>query len=144
MDSPSASAPVQRLELHQTQVTVIRQEWEAATGQRPVQCVITLGQLLHKYMFSLGYKNDHLLAVLIALMTTGKICVEFRSYNERLALQDPSKMMTRPATVQLFNDFLASVKADKKVILGSERTQRITVQMPKIAGLTREGKFTTT
>jgi hypothetical protein len=144
MDSLTAPAPVQRVELLQTNVTVTRQEWEAASGQRPVQCVITLGQLLHKYMFSLGYQNDHLQAVLIALMTTGKICVEFRAYNERLALQDPSKMMARPATVQLFNDFLASVKADKKVVLGSERTQRITVQMPKIAGLTREGKYSPT
>jgi len=144
MDSSSSPATVQRLELSDTQVTVIRQEWETAAGQRPVQCVMTLGQLLNKYMFSLGYKNDHLLAVLIALMTTGKICVEFRSYNERLALRDSSQMMTRPATIKLFNDFLASVKADKKVILGSERTQRITVQMPKIAGLNRDGKYTAT
>jgi hypothetical protein len=144
MDSSIPHAKPQRLELFDTQVTVIRQEWESVAGQLPVKCVITLGQMLHKYMFSLGYKNDNLLEVLVALMTTGKICVEFRSYNERLALKDPSQMMTRPATVQLFNDFLSSVKADKKVVLGSERTRRITVQMPKIAGMNRDGKFSTT
>lgn len=143
MDSPTPRANVQRLELYETQVAVIRQEWEAL-DQPPVRCVINLGQLLNKYMFSLGYKNDHLLAVLIALMTTGKICVEFRSYNERLELQDPLKMMTRPATIQLFNDFLASVKADKKVELGNERTQKITVQMPKIARLNSDGKYVAT
>jgi len=144
MDIPSRPAKVQRLELSETQVTVTRQEWETVTGQRPVSCVITLEQLLNKYMFSLGYQNDHLLGVMIALMTTGKILVEFRSYHERLELQDPSQMMTRPATVQLFNQFLASVKADKKVVLGAERTQRITVQMPKIAGLNRDGKYVAT
>jgi hypothetical protein len=140
MDNSTPPANVQRLELCETQLTVIRQEWDVAANLPPVRCVITLGQMLHKYMFALGYQNNHLLEVLIALMTTGKICVEFRNYNERLELKDPSKMMTRPATIQLFNEYLASVKADKKVIFGSERTQRITVQMPKIAGLTREDK----
>ena len=139
MDNHSPPEGVQRLELGETQVTVVRQEWDGAATQPPVRCIITLGQLLHKYMFALGYQSDNLLEVLVALMTTGKICVEFRNYNERLALKDPLKMMTRPATIQLFNDFLASMKADKKVISGSERTRRITVQMPKIAGLTREG-----
>ena len=141
MYNSSPPAAVQRLELFETQLTVIRQEWEAAVNQPPVRCVITLGQMLHKYMFALGYQNNHLLEVLIALMTTGKICVEFRNYNERLELKDPLKMMTRPATIQLFNEYLASVKADKKVILGSERTQKITVQLPKIAGATSSGKL---
>ena len=138
MYNSSPAERVQRLELCETQVTVIRQEWDAAADHRPVRCVISLEQMLHKYMFTLGYQNDHLMEVLIALMTTGKICIEFRNYNERLELIDPSRMMTRPATVQLFNDFLASMKADKKVVLGAERTRRITVQMPKVAALTRD------
>jgi hypothetical protein len=143
MDNSSPPIGVQRLELCETQLTVIRQEGDVAADQLPVRCVITLGQMLHKYMFALGYQNNHLLEVLIALMTTGKICVEFRNYNERLELKDPSKMMTRPATIQLFNDFLASMKADKKVVLGAERTRRITVQMPKVAGPTRDSKLMT-
>ena len=140
MDIYTPPAQAQRVEPFETQLTLTRQELEVAGNQPPVRCVITLGQLLHKYMFALGYQNNHLLEVLIALMTTGKICVEFRNYNERLELNDPSKMMTKPATIQLFNDFLASVKAEKKVVVGAERTRRITVQMPKIAGLTRDEK----
>ena len=141
MDIYTPPAHTQRQEPFETQLTLTRQELEVAGNQPPVRCVITLGQLLHKYMFALGYQNNHLLEVLIALMTTGKICVEFRNYNERLELKDPLKMMTRPATIQLFNEYLASVKADKKVILGSERTQKITVQLPKIAGATSSGKL---
>jgi len=137
MDNPSSPQGVQRLELSEIKLTITRQEKDFI-NQSPVQVqsVITLRQLLDKYMFTLGYQNAHLLDVLIALMTTGKIAVEFRDYTERLALQDPLKMMTRPATILLFNDYLASVKADKKVVLGSERTQRITVQLPRIAGTT--------
>jgi len=122
----------QRAELSEIKLSVTRQEREVINPP-PVTSEMTLKQMLDKYLFTLGYENAHLLEVLLALMTRGKICVEFRAYNERLALKDSSKMMTHPATIQLFNDYLASVHANKKVSLSGDRTQRITVQMPKIA-----------
>jgi len=125
------SERVQRAELYEIILVVTRQEREVVNPP-PVTSEMTLKQMLDKYLFTLGYENAHLLEVLLALMTRGKICVEFRAYNERLALKDPSRMMTHPATIQLFNDYLASVRANKKVSLTGERTQRITVQMPKI------------
>jgi hypothetical protein len=130
-DKPSPLQAGSRAELHETIVTVTRQEREVVNPP-PVTSEITLKQMLDKYLFALGYENAHLLEVLLALMTRGKICVEFRAYNERLALKDPLKMMTQPATIQLFNDYLTSVKANKKVSISGDRTQRITVQMPKI------------
>jgi hypothetical protein len=130
-DKPSIPQAGSRAELHETIVTVTRQEREIVNPP-PVKTEITLKQMLDKYLFALGYENAHLLEVLLALMTRGKICVEFRAYNERLALKDPLKMMTQPATIQLFNDYLTSVKANKKVSISGNQTQRITVQMPKI------------
>ena len=121
----------QRAELAEIKVTTTRQEREGS-DKPSVKGEITLKQMLDKYMFVLGYENSHLLEVLLALMTRGKICVEFRTFNERLELKDHSKIMSQPATVQLFNDYLSSVKANKKVDLEKERTRRITVQMPKI------------
>jgi hypothetical protein len=129
----SPPGPAQRAELNETIVTVTRQEREVVNPP-PTKSEITLKQMLDKYLFTLGYENDHLLEVLLALMTRGKICVEFRAYNERLALKDPARMMTQPATIQLFNDYLTSVRANKKVSISGDRTQRITVQMPKIMG----------
>ena len=125
------SERVQRAELYEIILVVTRQEREVVNPP-PVTSEMTLKQMLDKYLFTLGYENAHLLEVLLALMTRGKICVEFRAYNERLALKDPARMMTQPATLQLFNDYLLSVRANKKVSLSGERTQRITVQMPKI------------
>jgi len=127
----SRSPEVLRAELSGINLSVTRQEREIINPP-PVTSEMTLKQMLDKYLFTLGYENAHLLEVLVALMTRGKICVEFRAYNERLALKDPTKMMSQPATVQLFNEYLASVKANKKVSLAGARTQRITVQMPKI------------
>jgi hypothetical protein len=121
-----------RRALNDIKLTVTRQEREVLNPP-PVTSEMTLKEMLDKYLFTLGYENAHLLEVLLGLMTRGKICVEFRAYNERLALKDPAKMMTQPATIQLFNDYLASVRANKKVSLAGGRTQRITVQMPKIA-----------
>ena len=120
-----------RAELSEIKLSVTRQEREVVNPP-PVTSEMTLKQMLDKYLFTLGYENAHLLEVLLGLMTRGKICVEFRAYNERLALKDPSRMMTQPQTLQLFNDYLVSVRANKKVSLAGERTQRITVQMPKI------------
>jgi len=124
---------VLRRELNEILLTATRRDREAM-NQPPAKSVVTLKEMLDRYMFVLGYENAHLLEVLIALMTRGKICVEFRAYTERLELNDPARMMNQPGTIQLFNDYLASVKANKKVGLANRRTQRITVQMPKFMG----------
>jgi hypothetical protein len=100
---------------------------------RPIEReVLTLRDLLDKYSVTLGYHNTHLLEVLAVLMTTGKVRVEFRSYRERLQLRDPARMMTRPATVELFNEYLVARK-EKKMAAGLDETRRITVQLPRIA-----------
>jgi hypothetical protein len=101
-------------------------------GQPPVREIITLKGVLDKYALTLGFQNAHLLEVLITLMTTGKVCVEFRSFTERLQLCDLSRIMTRPAAIELFNDYLVRSR-EKKISSGKEATRRITVQLPKIS-----------
>jgi hypothetical protein len=115
------------------QVTSTREEFEDPS-QLPVRENLTIRQVLDKYTVTLGFQNAHLLEVLITLMTTGKVCVEFRSHTERLQLSDFANIMTRPATIELFNEYLVSSK-EKKVASGPEVTRRITVQLPRIVGV---------
>jgi len=114
------------------QIATTREELEEP--RQPIHEVLTIRQLLDKYTVTLGFRNAHLLEILIVLMTTGKVVVEFRTFTERLELCDPARIMTRPATIELFNEYLVSSK-EKKVSTGPEVTRRITVQMPKIANV---------
>lgn len=121
-----------RLEI---QVTTQREERENPSLS-PVRGALSLRQLLDKYTLTLGLQNAHLLEVLTTLLTTGKVYVEFRTYNERLQLLDFSDAMSRPAAVDLFNEYLVSSK-EKKLSSAPEGTRRITVQLPKIVGESR-------
>ena len=133
-DMASYSTPIpiaKRYDPWGIQVASISEEYE---GLAPaIREVMTLKQLLDKYSITLGYQNTHLLEILITLMTTGKVCVEFRSHTERLELTDLAQSMTRPATVQLFNEYLA-ISKEKNVVSDKQATRRITVQLPRITG----------
>ena len=116
--------------LAEIQIDTLREERDNP-GLTTVRGALSLRQLLDKYTLTLGLQNAHLLEVLTTLLTTGKVRVEFRSYNERLQLLSFSDAMSRPAAVELFNDYLVSSK-EKKLLSAPEGTRRITVQLPKI------------
>ena len=102
-----------------------------APGAPAIRGALTLRQLLDKYSVTLGFQNAHLLEVLITLMTTGKVRVEFRTYTERLQVSKISDMLTKPTVIELFNEYLVSSKEAK--ISTPDVTRRITVQLPKIS-----------
>ncbi|HEY0257340.1 MAG TPA: hypothetical protein VGC39_07850 [Candidatus Methylacidiphilales bacterium] len=115
------------------QLTITREEREDVP-RLAVRETVTIKQLLDRYTVTLGYRNSHLQEVLVTLMTTGKVVVEFRSHTDRLQLRDFGRIMTRPATIELFNEYLVNSKEQK--ISGPEVTKRITVQLPKIVPVT--------
>jgi hypothetical protein len=127
---PSPSRGVNRPDPLEIQISTLREERDNP-DLTPVRGALSLRQLLDKYTLTLGFQNAHLLEVLATLLTTGKVYVEFRSYNERLQLQNFSDAMSRPAAVELFNEYLIRSR-EKKISSGPEGTRRITVQLPKI------------
>jgi len=128
--SPLPPRSVNRPNRLEIQITAQREEREIP-GSTPTRDVLNLKQVLDKYTLTLGLQNAHLLEILITLLTTGKVWVEFRSYNERLQLLNPADAMGRPAAVDLFNEYLITSK-EKKLTHPAEGTRRITVQLPKI------------
>jgi hypothetical protein len=98
---------------------------------RPIRETVTLKEILDKYTLTLGLQNAHLVEVVATLMTTGKVWVEFRAYTERLQLKNASDAISRPAALELFDEYLARSK-EKKAPSRAEGTRRITVQLPKI------------
>ena len=127
---PLPARGVNRPDRFEIQITTLREEREDP-GLAPTRGMLSLRQVLDKYSLTLGLQNAHLLEILITLLTTGKVCVEFRSYNERLQLLNSSDAMSRPAAVDLFNEYLV-ISKEKKVSPPAEGTRRITVQLPKI------------
>jgi hypothetical protein len=127
---PLPSRGVTRPSRLEIQITALREEREDPSLP-PTRAALSLKQLLDKYTLTLGLQNAHLLEVVTTLMTTGKVCVEFRSYNERLQLQNSSDAMSRPAAVEVFNEYLIRSK-ETKPSSDKEGTRRITVQLPKI------------
>ena len=127
---PLPSQGVNRPDRLEIQVTTVREERENP-GLPPTRGALSLKQLLDKYTLTLGLQNSYLLEILATLMTTGKVCVEFRSYNERLQLRNFSDAMSRPAALELFNEYLTISKEVKRPS-GPEGTRRITVQLPRI------------
>lgn len=90
---------------------------------------VSLSAKLGEYILKLGYTNDHVLAIVLRLMTHGKVQVEFREYRERLELADQKQVMTRVQAIAMFDEFLNQLESGE-----SERaamTQRIVVQPPR-------------
>ena len=129
---PLPSRGVNRAAGLEIQILTVREERENPSLP-PTRGALSVRQLLDKYTLTLGFQNEHLLEILITLMTAGKVCVEFRSYNERLQLRNSPEAMSRPAAVELFNEYLV-ISREKNLSSGPENTRHITVQLPKIVG----------
>ena len=129
---PLPSQGVNRPDRLEIQIITQREERENPNSP-PTRGAVSLKQLLDKYTLTLGLQNAYLLEILATLMTTGKVCVEFRAYNERLQLRDSSEAMSRPAAVEVFNEYLVRSR-ENKLASGPEGTRHITVQLPRIVG----------
>ena len=109
-----------------------------AAGAPTIRGAVTLRQLLDKYSITLGFQNAHLLEMLVTLMTTGKVRVDFRSYTERLQVSSLSDLLTKPAVIELFNEYLVSSREAK--VSAPDVTRRITVQLPRISSGSDDGQ----
>ena len=89
-----------------------------------------LCNVLEEYLLKLGHSSDHVLAIVLRLLTNGKVRVEFRHCRDRLELSDKSQIMSRSKAIQLFDEFLGHVRQETKDTDLASMTQRIVVQTP--------------
>jgi len=89
---------------------------------------VALSVLLEDYLLRLGHSSDHVLAIVLRLLTNGKVRVEFRHCRDRLELTDKSQIMSRSQAIQLFDEYLGRMREETKDPNYANMTQRIVVQ----------------
>ena len=90
---------------------------------------VPLSHVLEEYLLKLGHSSDHVLAIVLRLLTHGKVRVEFRHCRDRLELTDMTQLMSRSSAIQLFDEFLSRVRDEEtRAENASNMTQRIVVQ----------------
>jgi hypothetical protein len=91
---------------------------------------------MDEYVFKLGCSSAHTLGVIVQLLTVGKIRLEFREYNERLQLENPADVLSRPEAMHLTEAYLAAMRQGAEDPMGGlDVTQKIIIQAPKRTAL---------
>jgi len=88
-----------------------------------------LSEKIDEYIFRLGYTSTHTLGIVIQLLVTGKVRVDFRDHYERLQLAKKTDVMDRTHAVDLFDRHLASHRKDETQS-GPDFTQKIIIEPP--------------
>jgi len=88
-----------------------------------------LSEKIDEYIFRLGYSNTHTLGIVIQLLVTGKVRVDFRDHYERLQLARKSDVMDRTHAVDLFDRHLESHRKHETQT-GQDFTQKIIIESP--------------
>jgi hypothetical protein len=92
---------------------------------------VSLALKVEEYRNLLGNNTAHLSAVLVQLLTLGKVRLDFREYNDRLNLVDKADIMTRTEAVFAVESYLASLRTGETVVPEVDYTQKIIIQAPK-------------
>lgn len=88
-----------------------------------------LSEKIDEYIFRLGYSNTHTLGIVVQLLVTGKVRVDFRDHYERLQLSKKADVMDRTHAVDLFDRHLAAHRKDETQS-GPDFTQKIIIEPP--------------
>ena len=88
-----------------------------------------LSEKIDEYLFRLGYSSTHTLGIVVQLLVTGKVRVDFREHYERLQLVKKKDVMDRTHAVDLFELHLATHRKDETQS-GPDFTQKIIIEPP--------------
>jgi hypothetical protein len=88
---------------------------------------LPLSAKIEEFMLKLGYSNAHVLGIVVQLLTSGKVRVDYRDYSERLQLVARGATMDRQEAVALFERYLERLQQED---IPLETTQKIMVQPP--------------
>jgi hypothetical protein len=93
---------------------------------------LSLAEKIDEYVVRLGCSSAHTLGVIVQLLTVGKIRLDFREYNERLQLDSPADVLSRPEAMHLTEAYLAAMRQGvTDPAEGLDVTQKIIIQAPK-------------
>jgi hypothetical protein len=76
--------------------------------------VAVLKNKMDDYLFRLGRSNTSVYAIMMQLLTKGKVRVDFRNFAERLALASPEDRMTTAQASMLTETYFQSLPKDEK------------------------------
>jgi hypothetical protein len=93
---------------------------------------LSLAEKIDEYVVKLGYSSAHTLGVIVQLLTVGKIRLDFREYSERLQLENPADVLSRPEAMHLTETYLVAMRQGAEDPTGGlDVTQKVIIQAPK-------------
>ena len=92
---------------------------------------VPLSEKVEEYIFRLGCTSAHTLAVIVQLLSVGKIRLDFKEYNERLQLVNPADMMSRSEAMLFTENLLEGVRPGLEPGADLDLTQKVIIQAPK-------------
>ncbi len=93
--------------------------------------VLPLDVKVEEFLVKIGYSNSQVLGIVLNLMTTGKVRIEFRSGIERLELIHPEDMCSSSEAAELFDSYIKAKIIREKIQVNTEFTGKIIIQARK-------------
>jgi len=125
MSSPPPKTP------QQIQVLLSDRDIEEgiAQGSREKE-ELSLAEVISRYLTRMGFESALASSIIVQLLTSGKVRVDFSNVVQRLQLKDPGDRMGSPEAMALFDAYAASLRT-KEDSIGKGKTMRIMVQKPR-------------
>ena len=91
---------------------------------------LTLAEIISRYLTRMGFESALASSIIVQLLTSGKVRVDFSTIVQRLQLKDMDDRMKAPEAMALFDNYAASLRTSDDVS-GKGKTMRIMVQKPR-------------
>ena len=115
------------MNLEKVILRVTRHEIEDGLRTKATIDSVKLSEKMHEYLTKMGYTNAHIYNIIVHLLTSGKVRVDFRNYTERLELPG-TEMYSKVQAITLLDDFIEQNFQQGKAV---NLTQRIVIQQPR-------------
>ncbi len=113
---------------HQISIRIVHQDVEEGILSSIKKIAeIPLNQKLDDYFLRLGHSNTYTQGIIIALMTRGKVNVDFSAYTEHLELIDPSDTISAAQAISLLEDYITKANTIDELKNRSKITQKIVI-----------------
>jgi len=91
---------------------------------------LTLAEVISRYLTRMGFESALASSIIVQLLTSGKVRVDFSTAAQRLELKDLNDRMTAPEAMALVDNYAASLRT-KDDSEAKGKTMRIMVQKPR-------------
>ena len=91
---------------------------------------LTLAEVISRYLTRMGLESALASSIIVQLLTSGKVRVDFSTAAQRLELKDLNDRMPAPEAMALIDNYAASLRT-KDDSVGKGKTMRIMVQKPR-------------